>query len=106
MNQHDPQSWKEALDASTDAIILDVRTPQEWEDGIIPSAVMLDIYNPSEFMNGIAEMDKTKEYFVYCRAGARSAQACAILESQGFSSTHNLDGGITAWTGDTVMPDA
>ena len=47
------------------------------------------------------QLDKSKAYFVYCRSGARSARACAVMEQSGFPVTFNLLGGIIAWEGPT-----
>jgi len=50
-------------------------------------------------MNGLAALDSTKTYFVYCRSGARSAQACQLLKHHGISDCYNLLGGILEWKG-------
>ena len=106
MENLSPETWKQQYAAHGRAVILDVRTPQEWEEGIIPGAIQLDIQNPGSFMDGLATLEKDKAYFVYCRAGGRSAQACMILESQGFPETYNLDGGVMAWTDGLVDPQS
>lgn len=93
-------NWTEKLANTADAVILDVRTPAECSSGIIPNAVQLNIMDGSSFMSGIAGLDKTKSYFIYCRSGNRSGQACDIMESQGFDKTYNLIGGMTLWNGD------
>ncbi len=97
--------WKQKHQASDKAIIIDVRTPEEWEEGVVAGAKLLNIFEASEFMTAVAEMDKTNEYFVYCRSGARSGQACQILKSQGISSAYNLTGGILEWEGQLTQPD-
>jgi rhodanese-related sulfurtransferase len=51
-------------------------------------------------MDGISSLDKTQSYFVYCRSGARSAQACQILKQQGIENCYNLLGGILEWKGE------
>ena len=49
----------------------------------------------------VTELDdlKDEEVICYCRSGARSGQACMILESMGFKNTKNLVGGMLAWQG-------
>ena len=84
------------------SIILDVRTEEEFENGHIVDAQLLDIRNPQEFMEGLAALDPSKNYFVYCRSGARSAQACLLMQQQGFNAAFNLSGGILAWNGPLV----
>ena len=82
--------------------ILDVRTDEEVAEKQIPNAKQMDIQNPPKFMEELQQLDASKNYYVYCRSGARSAQACAILKSQGFENCYNLLGGITEWEGETV----
>lgn len=97
MEQLNAQQWKEKLDASSNGIIVDVRTPVEWEEGIIPNAVLNNIHEQQGFMDYVQSLDKDKEYFMYCRSGARSGNACAYMESLGFKNTYNLAGGIMNW---------
>jgi rhodanese-related sulfurtransferase len=90
-------------EAKSNSVLIDVRTPEEWSEGIIPGALLMNIMD-ADFPNRINEMDKDKHYFIYCRSGARSANACGYMARQGFSNLHNLDGGIMKWTGTTVAP--
>jgi rhodanese-related sulfurtransferase len=50
-------------------------------------------------------MDKTKNYYVYCKAGGRSAQACIIMNQMGFENTFNLEGGFMNWNGEIASPE-
>lgn len=93
------KQWSENLSLKEDAQILDVRTAIEVEEGKIPNALNIDILNPNEFMAEIEKLDKSLHYFVYCKAGMRSAQACAIMQQLGFDHTYNLDGGFSQWSG-------
>lgn len=93
------EQWSENLSLQEDAQILDVRTAIEVEEGKIPKALNIDILNPNEFMSEIEKLDKSLHYFVYCKAGMRSAQACAIMQQLGFDHTYNLDGGFSQWSG-------
>jgi len=98
-----PQSlWLEKLSDDDNALILDVRTELELTDGIIPNAVHIDIYKGQDFINEVEKLDKSKSFFIYCRSGIRSGQACAIMSQLGFITTYNLVGGIIEWTGDIV----
>ena len=98
------EDWVSQLEADNNAVILDVRTEEEWNDGIIPNAILLDIYKGQGFIYGLEELDKSKNYYVYCKAGGRSAQACSIMNQLGFENTYNLMGGITEWSGEVVAP--
>ncbi len=95
--------WKLKLDSDSNAIILDVRSEDEWNDGIIPNAILNDIYKGQAFIYKLDELDKTKNFYVYCKAGGRSAQACAIMNQMGFENTYNLVGGFSNWKGDVAF---
>jgi rhodanese-related sulfurtransferase len=91
--------WKAATAQDSNAVILDVRTDEEVAEGILENAVQHDIHQPQEFMAALGKMDKSKNYYVYCRAGSRSSQACQIMEQMGFENTYNLTGGFSKWDG-------
>ena len=95
--------WKSKLENDSNAIILDVRTEEEWNEGIIPKAVLNDIHKGQSFLYRLDELDKSKNFYVYCKAGARSAQACAIMNQLGFEKTFNLEGGFMNWKGDVAF---
>ncbi|WP_298498940.1 rhodanese-like domain-containing protein [uncultured Algibacter sp.] len=96
------EEWVEQLAKDDNAVILDVRTDAEVAEGIIKNAIHLDIYKGQEFINEIEELDKSKNYYVYCRSGNRSGKACEIMEQLGFENAYNLEGGMLEWTGDVV----
>lgn len=102
LNQTD---WAEQLQNDSNAAILDVRTPEEWAEGIVPGAIMLNIYEGQGFIYKLEELDKTKNYYVYCKAGGRSAQACNVMNQLGFENTYNLIGGMMQWNGEVVSPE-
>ncbi len=78
-----------------DAVVLDVRTPAEFSEGTLPGAINLDIFNAS-FRDELEKLDRDKTYFVFCRSGSRSAQACQIMNKMGFRKLNNLAGGWLA----------
>jgi rhodanese-related sulfurtransferase len=94
--------WREQITQDDNALILDVRTDMEVEEGMIPTAQQIDIHNAAGFMEKAKELDASKNYYVYCRSGGRSAQACMILNSLGFPNTFNLLGGMLEWNGETT----
>jgi rhodanese-related sulfurtransferase len=104
MNLQQEKWW---VDAQNDenAVILDVRTPEEFERGIIPNAINIDIYKGQGFIYLIEELDKSKTYYVYCHAGSRSAKACDVMQELGFEKTFNLVGGISEWNGPIIEPN-
>lgn len=98
------QQWATQLAQDDNAVILDVRTPEEWSHGIVPGAVMIDFYTGPDFLEGLQALDKDKNYYVYCKAGGRSAQACDIMNNLGIMKTFNLNGGFSQWQGDVTQP--
>lgn len=97
--------WSSQLIKDDNAIILDVRTEDECSDGIIPNAVMMDIHKGQGFIYGLEELDKNKNYYVYCKAGSRSEMACSIMKQMGFISAFNLEGGFLNWEGEVSVPE-
>ncbi|MDO6519302.1 rhodanese-like domain-containing protein [Zobellia uliginosa] len=93
------EDWEEQLEKDDNALILDVRTPEEVEEGYIPNSINIDFYLGQDFLNEIEKLDKSKNYYVYCRSGNRSGQACAIMNSVGIENTYNLEGGFMNWNG-------
>lgn len=74
------------------AVLLDVRTPEEYRDGHVPGAVNLPLDRLAE-----GELPQDRPVFAYCLSGARSAQACAWLKRRGYEAV-NL-GGIGGYRG-------
>ncbi|KAB1158194.1 rhodanese-like domain-containing protein [Flavobacterium luteum] len=99
------QDWTEQLENDENAIVLDVRTEDECNDGIIENAIMIDINKGQYFINEIESLDKSKNYYVYCRSGVRSAKACDIMNELGFENAYNLLGGFIQWDGEVVYPE-
>ena len=83
-------------DAPEDLVVLDVRTAEEFAAGHIDGAVQVDFYSP-DFADQLAQLDPTVPYVVYCRSGNRSGQTLPIMESLGFASASDVEGGILAW---------
>ena len=98
------EDWVEQLEADTNAVILDVRTEDEWNEGFIENAINIDIYKGQGFIYEVEELDKSKNYYVYCKAGGRSQQACDIMNQLGFENTYNLVGGMLQWSGKVIVP--
>lgn len=79
-----------------DAVLLDVRTPEEFTSGHIHGATNLDIRS-ANFVEAIRGLDTNQAYLVYCRSGARSQRACSMMESAGITQIHELAPGILGW---------
>lgn len=92
--------WRELIANDDNAEILDVRTPEEHDEGYIANSKLIDIQQPQVFIEEVEKLDKSKNYYIYCRSGGRSAQACQILDQMGFKNTYNLIGGFSHWEGE------
>lgn len=78
-------------------VLIDVRTPEEYEEGHIKGARNID-YRDSDFRSNIDLLAKDTPVLVYCRSDRRSGQAMELMRELGFKTIYNLDGGILAWT--------
>ncbi|MAX79377.1 MAG: rhodanese [Crocinitomicaceae bacterium] len=95
-------AFEKEVASNSDAVLVDVRTREEFEAGHIPGAVNIDI-SSFDFADKISELDKAKQYLVYCRSGARSFNACNIMVNEGFQKLTNLQGGIMSWQGEVAV---
>ena len=84
------------FDASKE-ILLDVRTPEEFEKGSIDGAVNINWFS-NEFNQQIAMLDKNKKIYVYCKKGGRSLKSQARLIKIGFTNVVDLRGGYDAYS--------
>lgn len=81
-----------------DAVLLDVREPQEYQEGFLPNSLRI----PLGTLSAKAEqLDKHRErpIIIVCRSGNRSAQAGRMLKQLGYENVYNLAGGLHAWRG-------
>ncbi len=82
------------LASSGRAVIVDVRTPEEWEEARIPGAVLIPM---DEIEERHAEIPRDRVVVMQCRSGRRSAITTEQLLGKGFKDVVNLAGGILAW---------
>jgi rhodanese-related sulfurtransferase len=80
--------------AAKGAHLIDVRTEAEVAQGVIDGAIHIPLHL---LPLRAADIPQDKPVVIYCRSGARSAQACAFMASKGYDNMHNLSGGIMAW---------
>jgi len=90
--------------AKTNSVILDVRTPEEFNAGHIEGAILIDYLETDNFTKQILTLDKSKNYLLYCRSGKRSLNAANIMKEKGFQQVSDLKDGISGWKGPTVTP--
>lgn len=82
--------------ATPGAVLLDVRTPEEFRKGRIPGSTNVPL-QCIDVVEDVVE-DKNVPLFVYCHSGSRSSRAVGALMDMGFKNVKNL-GGIAAYTG-------
>lgn len=95
-NELSPKAFKEAIEKNPEAIILDVRTPQEYANNKIGNAINVDFNNPN-FEQEIQRIPKDKKILIYCQGGSRSAGAAVKMKELGYTNVQELKGGIVAW---------
>jgi len=78
------------------AVILDVRTPEEFAAGHLPGAININV-EASDFDTKVAGLDESAETLVYCQTGNRSGVATDKMVELGFTDMSDLQGGIEAW---------
>ena len=93
--------WKKLIKETDNAVLIDVRTPEEWAEGIQPNAKQINFLSLTDFLSAVESLDKKNSYFLYCKSGNRSAQACMYMHDKGFK-TFNLMGGMMSWDGEVV----
>ena len=93
----DVEIFQSRVKETPNAVVLDVRTPEEFAEGNIEGAINIDFKAP-DFEQKIGELDKNKTYLVYCLSGIRSKKAADRMSELGFESLYVLNGGYSAWT--------
>jgi rhodanese-related sulfurtransferase len=79
-----------------DFMIIDIRTPEEFDESYIENAINIDFYSDT-FKEDLDKLDKDKPHLIYCRGGNRSNQAIPVMKELGFKEVYNLSVGIKAW---------
>lgn len=79
-----------------DVVLIDVRSLDEYSAGHINGALNIDV-SSAGFEEKIADLDKSKNYVVYCQSGRRSAKSSEIMIDAGFKTVYNVAGGISEW---------
>jgi rhodanese-related sulfurtransferase len=82
-----------------DVVVVDVRSPEEYESGHIESALWIPI---EQIRDRASEVPQQGRVLVFCAIGGRSAGACAMLSEMGWRNLTNVDGGMMAWSGPTT----
>jgi len=95
-------SPKEAFDliekneGNSDFVILDIRTPGEYQSGHIENSIMIDFYSKI-FAEEVNRLDKGKTYLIHCRSGNRSTRSMELFKKLQFQKIFHLSSGINGW---------
>lgn len=84
------------------AVIIDVRMPQEFEQGHIEGAINIDFFGP-EFKYKLLELKKNKEYYLYCKNETRSKMTMTFMDNNDFKKVYVLKGGYENWNTATAQ---
>lgn len=97
-----PEEAMRRIGSGENAVLLDVRTPEEHAERRIPGSLLLPLASRDDMAGPAARLlpDKSAPLFVYCRSGRRSALAADILVELGYRNVFNL-GGIKDWPYET-----
>jgi phage shock protein E len=94
--QHVDPRQAQTLVAEKKVVVLDIRTPSEFNQGRLAGATNID-FLASDFEQRIQGLDKSKSYLVHCASGGRSTHSLPVFKKNEFQSVYHLDGGIKAW---------
>ena len=91
-----PVKVYEAVYGEDSLQLVDVRTQDEYDVSHLKNAQNICVTSP-DFKEKVADLDKEKPVYVYCKKGGRSAKAATILKEMGFTKVYDLQGGLTSW---------
>jgi rhodanese-related sulfurtransferase len=83
-------------DAPSGLVVLDIRTPEEFNEARLSGAINVDYYE-TNFADQLDTLDKNDPYVMYCRSGNRSSDAVKTMKDLGFTEVYEIDGGIVNW---------
>lgn len=92
----DVAEFQKLMTSLTQPIVLDVRTPEEWNEGHIAGAQLID-FNAPGFAESLAALPADRPLLIYCASGGRSGKTLERLRAEGGREVYNLRGGIGAW---------
>jgi thioredoxin 1 len=95
LNNLEPKDFLESFQRHPDALLIDVRTAEEYQVDHLDGAINID-YLSEDFWDRMEQLDRQKTYFVYCRSERRSIRSCRLMQNGGFKNIFNLSGGLNA----------
>lgn len=91
-----PSKFDSIIKNKSNAVVIDVRTSEEFSKGHLENALNLD-WKGTEFNNQLEAIDKNETILIYCLSGGRSAKAVEALKAKGYNNIIELEGGIMSW---------
>ena len=91
-----PLETEALLKQQPDVVVLDIRTPGEFNAGHIAGAVNIDYY-ADDYEARIAALDPTKTYIMHCKSGGRSDRSLPIMRANNIANVHHLEAGFDGW---------
>lgn len=89
-----PVEAKALIESRRDMLLVDVRSPEEFQGGSLPGATLIPFW---DFAKGKYDLPKDKPILLICAVGGRSLACGQILASKGYREVYNLKGGLDAW---------
>lgn len=96
-----PSAFFDSIKQHPSAIIIDVRTPEEFANGHLQQALNYN-WSDNSFKEQAVSFDKTKPIYIYCLSGGRSASAASYLRRNGFNEVYEMDGGMIKWRAENL----
>jgi len=92
----DKTTFATQLKNSTNHLLIDVRTPQEYQAGNIQGAINLN-YHDDNFEAELEKLDKNQTTYIYCQSGGRSGKTLHKMKTMGFKEVYELKTGYSSW---------
>lgn len=93
-NNIDYENVKTILKNDKNAILIDVRSPQEYKEGHLGLSINIPLYDLERDIDNILNKDKTKTIILYCQSGNRSNKALQILKDRNYKNLYQIEGGL------------
>ena len=78
--------------------LIDVRTPEEYQNGHIDDALNFNVNDDTKFLDQIATLNKDEPVYIYCKMGGRSNRAAELMKQKGFKKIYDYSGGFNDWS--------
>lgn len=91
-----PLETEALLKQQPDVVVLDIRTPGEFNAGHIAGAINIDYY-AANFDDRIAALDPSKTYVLHCKSGGRSDRSLPLMRASKITDLHHLEAGFDGW---------